>query len=111
MDNQKTPSERISGTVKFYNRDNDYGFILADNNQEFFFFVYPISLSPLMVLSHLIPKLLSFQNLLKIQKRKAMLPIFYLWPVKSITALPLLLMLYHRLVLIVVLEKAVILGG
>ena len=37
MDNQKTPSERISGTVKFYNRDNDYGFILADNNQEFFF--------------------------------------------------------------------------
>ena len=37
MDNQKTPSERTSGTVKFYNRDNDYGFILADNNQEFFF--------------------------------------------------------------------------
>jgi cold shock CspA family protein len=37
MDNQKKPSERISGTVKFYNRDNDYGFILADNNQEFFF--------------------------------------------------------------------------
>ena len=96
MDNQKTPSERISGTVKFYNRDNDYGFILADT---------------LMVLSHLIPKLLSFQNLLKIQKRKAMLPIFYLWPVKSITALLLLLMLYHRLVLIAGLEKAVILGG
>ena len=40
--------------------------------------VYPISLSPLMVLSHLIPKLLSFQNLLRIQKRKATLPIFYL---------------------------------
>ena len=33
MDNQKTPSERISGMVKFYNRDNDYGFILADNKQ------------------------------------------------------------------------------